>query len=525
VNLTNLTDYARPPIFQVLRGGRSRQLLAYPLALASVAAVTLLIGVLESNLGIVHNPLLYLIAILVTATSLGSLPAVFASLASFVAFDWFFVEPRFTMSLAQSEDWTALLLFLLTAIITGQLAAGQRQRAQEAAQREREATVLYDVVQLLASSELNRAIDTIAGRLLSELQLLAVVVDLVDERGVSQTRAAAGDPAIVEAIRSNPGTCRIGLADGLSETPDRPAIVREHQYAVPVVAMGRPCGTLLAVTPSSTFQLTRVDRRLLSAIAAQLGAAVERARLRNAATQTEILRGANELKTALLRAVSHDLRTPLASIIAYAGSLRQTDVDWSESERIEFAQAIEQEAQRLNRLVENLLDMSRMQAGSLEPEKGWYDVGALVDDVLGRLRPMTSQHQMSVEVPEDLPPVPLDYVEIDQVVTNLLENAVKHTPSGTQVTIAARLANQTIEISVADRGPGIPPRDLPHLFEPFYRGGLPESRVRGTGIGLAVAKGLVEAHGGRIWAESRPGGGACVTFTLPLVADGVEPGT
>jgi len=140
VNLTNLTDYARTPIFQGLRGGRSRQLLAYPLALASVAAVTLLIGVLESNLGIVHNPLLYLIAILVTATSLGSRPAVFASLASFVAFDWFFVEPRFTMSLAQSEDWTALLLFLLTAIITGQLAAGQRQRAQEAAQREREAT-------------------------------------------------------------------------------------------------------------------------------------------------------------------------------------------------------------------------------------------------------------------------------------------------------------------------------------------------------------------------------------------------
>jgi two-component system sensor histidine kinase KdpD len=521
VNPSRLASSITPPIFRQLRGGLVRQRAGYLVAVASVALITLVIGLLERNLHLGPNPMLYLIAVLVTATSLGSVPAVVMSLASFVAFDWFFVEPRFTLTVAHAEDWTALLLFLLTAIITGQLAAGQRQRAQEGELRERQVTVLYDVVKLLASAELNRALDTIAEHLLTELQLAAVVIDLSDDRGVVQAHAAAGDRSIVEGARAALVVSSARPAGDAIVTTASPALGRDGPHAVSVVAMGRPCGTLLAVPTRGSAPLTLVDRRLLAAIAAQLGAAVERARLRHGATQAEILRGADELKSALLRAVSHDLRTPLASIIAYAGSLRQTDVEWTEAERIEFAQAIEQEAQRLNRLVGNLLDMSRMQAGSLEPDKGWYDLGALVDDVLGRLRPMTAQHPITVEVPDDLPPVPLDYVEIDQVVSNLIENAVKYTPPRTPVLIAARLVDHLVELTVADRGPGVPPADLPHLFEPFYRGGQPEARARGTGIGLAVARGLVEAHGGQIHAASRPGGGVCFTFTLPLTADDV----
>jgi two-component system, OmpR family, sensor histidine kinase KdpD len=229
-----------------------------------------------------------------------------------------------------------------------------------------------------------------------------------------------------------------------------------------------------------------------------------------------VLRRTDELRIAMLNAVSHDLRTPLASIIASAGSLRQGDVVWSEAERADFARTIEDEAQRLNRIVGNLLDLSRIEAGAVRPEKGWYDLGALIDDVVGRLRPITSSHRVTVDVEEDLPPVPLDYVEIDQVLSNLVENATKYAPAKTEILVRARRAEHEVRVEVADQGPGIPVSSLPHLFDPFFRGDVGRSQLKGLGLGLAVAKGLVEAHGGRIWAENRPKGGAVFALALPL---------
>jgi two-component system sensor histidine kinase KdpD len=261
------------------------------------------------------------------------------------------------------------------------------------------------------------------------------------------------------------------------------------------------------------------DNRLLSAVAEQLGHAIGRARLRREATAAEVLRRADELKTALLNAVSHDLRTPLSSIIASASSLRQHDVVWTEADREEFARTIEQEALRLNGIVGNLLDLSRIEAGSLKPEKGWYDIGTLIDDVLGRMKATTSTHHINVDIAEGLPPVQFDYIEIDQVLSNLIENAVKYTPPEAEILVSARRAGEDVQIEVADRGPGIPPTALPYLFTPFYRVNGAQRRgprPGGTGLGLAVAKGLVEAHGGRIWAGSRQGGGARFVFTLPL---------
>jgi two-component system sensor histidine kinase KdpD len=257
------------------------------------------------------------------------------------------------------------------------------------------------------------------------------------------------------------------------------------------------------------------------AVASEAAIAVQRAELAQAAAHADALEEADQLKTALLNAVSHDLRTPLASIIASAGSLQQTEVNWTDEERLGFAEAIEQQAQRLDRLVGNLLDLSRMESGSLKPEKGWYDLSALIGEVLGRLQAMLAQHAVSLDLPDDLPPVSLDYIEIDEVLTNLLENATKYTPPGTEITVSAREVGPEVLVEVADHGPGLPAEALKRIFDPFVR--IDGSKARGTGLGLAVARGLIEAHSGRIWAENRPGGGAKFVFTLPLVATTTTP--
>ena len=277
-------------------------------------------------------------------------------------------------------------------------------------------------------------------------------------------------------------------------------------------------GNLLLVRERSARPLGRADDRLLLAVANQLGLTVERVRLREVATEAEILRRTDELRSALLNAVSHDLKTPLSSIIASAGSLLQEDVTWSEEERRDFARAIEEDAEYLNRLVGNLLDLSRIEAGALRPDKDWHDLAALIDDVLGRLRPVTAHHRIVVDVQDALPPALLDPLEISDVLVNLVENAVKHTPPGTEIRVSARESAADIRVEVADSGGGIPPEDLPRLFDAFYRVKKAGAKLKGAGLGLAVAKGLVEAHGGRIWAENREGGGARFVFSLPLAA-------
>jgi two-component system sensor histidine kinase KdpD len=483
--------------------------------------------------------ILYLLAVLFTAVAFGSVPAVFASIAAFLAFDFFFVQPTHHLTVNNTEEWVALVVLLVTGVITGQLAAALRQRAREAERREREAVVLYDVVRLMQAPDLREALTAVAERLREELELAAVIVDLGPEAPVA-LQAEAGDAEALQLAR-HPRLPPVQIlsqgaapAGGRSSPlgrwirvvpPLSPATAlgeREDRLRkIPINLQSDQIGHLVLVRRPSARALSNADDRLLLAVANQLGLTVERVRLREVATEAEILQRTDELKSALLNAVSHDLKTPLASIVASAGSLLQEDVAWTEEERREFARAIEEEAGYLNRLVGNLLDLSRIEAGSLRPDKDWYDLAALVDDVLGRLRPVTAQHPIVVDVPDDLPPVPLDYLEIGDVLFNLIENATKYTPPGTEIRVSARQDAEEVRLEVTDQGPGIPPQNIRRLFDPFYRVKGRELRPKGMGLGLAVAKGLVEAHGGRIWAENAPGGGARFVFALPLA--GGEP--
>jgi two-component system, OmpR family, sensor histidine kinase KdpD len=392
----------------------------------------------------------------------------------------------------------------------------------------------------MSESPLEDALQAVAERLRSELHLPALAVDFWRPDGQA-VRVGAGEDAALGALQRSASPSRVlhsGRAGSASEhaTPGRWVRIvptsRGSQPAatsinsVPIKAGDRRIGALVLLhTGDERFDPT--DNRLVSAAATQIGLAVDRERLHRESTEAEILRRTDQLRAALLNAVSHDLRTPLAAIMASAGSLRQEDVNWSERDRQGFAQAIEEEAERLNRLVGNLLDLSRIEAGSLRPDKSWHDFGALVDDVLERLRPITARHRLQVRVPTDLAPVWIDSVEIGEALYNLIENAAKYSPPDTELSVEVRHDVGGLQVSVSDRGPGIAPAELTHLFDPFYRAvdrtGPP--RPGGLGLGLAVVKGLVEAHGGSVLAENRAGGGARFTFTLPLGAatDGAAP--
>jgi K+-sensing histidine kinase KdpD len=274
------------------------------------------------------------------------------------------------------------------------------------------------------------------------------------------------------------------------------------------------------VEPVGTFTIARADDALglvllliTALVTAQLADSARQGAV--AAQEATIVRRSDALKTALLRAVSHDLRTPLGTIKASVSGLRQHGAAYTEADRAELLAAIEEEADRLDRLVANLLDASRLEAGTLHPHKRTQDLHELVGAVVARLQPLLAGRSVQVEIPDTLPTVPCDYSQIDQVVTNLLENAVLHTPPHAGVVIRARQDRDAVRTEVADEGTGIAPPDRQRIFQPFERG---PTRGRGSGLGLAIARGLVEAHGGQLWVEDGPAGGACFVFTLPLGA-------
>jgi two-component system, OmpR family, sensor histidine kinase KdpD len=257
------------------------------------------------------------------------------------------------------------------------------------------------------------------------------------------------------------------------------------------------------------------DQQTLMTFVNQAALALERARLSAEAAQATALTQSDELKSALLAAVSHDLRTPLASIKASATSLLDTSVEWDAQTRHDFLEAIDEETDRLTLMVSNLLDLSRIEGGALRPQKDWYDIDELIVDVRARLAPRTRNHPLIITVEPDLPLLRFDYVQIAQVLVNLIENAVKYTADGTAIVVSAHQVPGAVEVSVHDDGPGIPREHQLRLFDKFYRVAA-ATTAPGVGIGLAISKGLVEAHGGTIWVESEPGNGTTFHFTLPL---------
>src|SRR5579884_3812690 len=505
----------------------------YLVALLVVACTTAALLPARSALGVLNIGLIYLLVTFALALGFGSGPAAFAAVISFLAFDFFLVPPLYTLSVASASHVLALFVFLGIAIATGQLVARVRTRTEVAIREQRRTALLYELnAALIADVTLDSILATIVERVVHvygarQCRILLPRDDSLTvcarfpataPTGLDRQRQALAAWALERRVpvgQSSAGR-RIMQPHGIARVAPLPLPRRDPDVLyLPITTAERTVGVLEVVGKPGGGRFGKDDETLLTSFANQAALALERTRLTDEAARAAALAQSDELKSALLAAVSHDLRTPLAAIKASATSLLDPAVEWDDAARAEFLHAINEESDRLALVVGNLLDLSRIEAGALRPDKQWYDIAELVQDVLGRMASRAAPHPLTPHIEPDLPLACFDYVEISQVLTNLIENAIKYTPPDTPIAVAARLVPGAIEVSVSDRGPGIPPHRVPRIFDKFYRAD-PRGRIAGTGIGLAISKGLVEAHGGRIWAESEVGTGTTVRFTLPL---------
>jgi two-component system sensor histidine kinase KdpD len=509
--------------------------------IAALTVTTLAVGILEGRLGVPDAAATYLLAVVAMAVASGIPAAVGTAIGAFLLYDFVFVQPTGALVVADPEEWLTLLLLLVLGVIVGQLAGMQRARAQAALVRERQARAQYRIGRALAtSSTAGAALHDVVSILKSEIGAtrawIALGTEAAPERVVADSDAM-GHPAIGAShnlLRRAPGEQPpewVRVHDPRMATPGG-GDPQAECYRVPIAAGDAPRGSVWVARPRAAGRLGRGDTRVLAAAADQVGQALERDRLAQEATSAEIARRSEAAKTALLDSVSHDLRTPLASIRVAAGSLMDPALDSDPAARHERAASIDREAERLNRLVSNLLDMSRLEAGDLRARLEPFPLEDLVETTLGRLASLLEHHPLTVTMPADLPPVEVDPVFIDQVLTNLLENAARHSPPGAPIRVHAREASEaTVRLTVEDGGPGVGPESLGLLFQKFSR--VPragEGWRRGSGIGLAVVRGLVEAMGGRVGARASELGGLAIDVDLraaafPMPEEVVAPAT
>jgi two-component system sensor histidine kinase KdpD len=438
----------------------------------AVALVTAAVDVLKPHVPLLSLGALYVFAVLPVAVLWGAWLAAAVSVASMLAFNWFYLPPTHTLQLREGANWLALAVYLAVAVVVGLLAARSRRRRDDAEQRRREAHVLAETAtDLLRGGSLEEALGRVA-------------------------ESSAGVLG-VEAARLEPG--------------DREPM--EGERAFRLESGRRPVATLLVDARAPVDEA--VARRFLPALAALLRVVVERRALEGEALEAEALRRSDSLKTALLRAVSHDLRSPLTAILAAADGLATPTLRLEEADRVELAEAIREEATRLDRLVRDLLDVSRLESGAAEPHRELWPADELVSRALGAAR--ADSERVLVEIEPEAPPVLVDAAQIERVLANLVDNALAYSPPGSPVVLRCERGATELRIHVVDRGPGLAAERREALFEPFRRGAAAAGR-QGAGLGLAIARGFAEANGGTLWAQDDPAGGHLV-LALKLAAE------
>ncbi|HWP62416.1 MAG TPA: ATP-binding protein [Candidatus Binatia bacterium] len=499
-----------------------RILAALGIAVASVAAVSPVVGFLEQATDIENASSAYLVAVVASAVAAGPAAGVASAVAAVAAYNLLFTEPRFTLLVHETADWLTLLLLLGVGTVVGELAGAQRSRAEAAARREREARTLAAASRaLVATDSLPETLAAVSILLRDELDLARTWIGLIGADGIEATVADSGPgtgPVASDylVLQRTGGTARWTRVRRPEQRRRAREAGIEPVYRIPIESAGRVLGGLWIVPQAGRGRLGTEEARLLAGVADGIASAVERDRLVREAMDAEVARRSDAVKTALLGAVSHDLRTPLTAIRTAAARLAEAR-DLPPTERMVAAAEIEALVERLDRLVSNLLDLSRIESGTLRPRLAPRILADVVADSLTRNGARFSGTPVVVDIPGALPPVAIDDVLFEQALANLLENAVRHAP-GAMVRISGRIADGAVRLSVEDAGPGVSDAELPRLFERFSRPTRTGSRGRraGSGLGLAVVKGFVEAMGGRAAARRSSLGGLAVDIDLPM---------
>lgn len=478
------------------------------LTVLACSATTLLATPLLGYLDLANIVMLFLLTVLLLAVTLGRSAAVLAAVLSVLLFDIFFVPPRFSLAVSNLQYLVTFAVMLVTALITGQLAAGLKQKASEAQIREQRTQALYEVARQLAGT-----------------LTLAQVVDIVQQFVRKQLHAegrildVAGHPldpldgAVKAACRVEPHLAKVAQDSGHTVRHDELGADGYASLYLPLQASMRIRGVLAVAFAADTPELLPENQALLEALASLVAIAVERLHYVDVAHTTQLDMVSERLRSSILSALSHDLRTPLTALVGLADSLSLIKPPLS-APALETAQAMHEQASRLAGLVGNLLDMARLNAGNVTLRREWQPLEEVIGSSIKLLGSALSAHPVRVALPADLPLLAFDAVLLERVFCNLLENAAKYSSDGANVEIGAQALGDFVQVRVCDHGAGFPTKNQEELFNMFVRGEV-ESSKPGTGLGLAICRAIVEAHGGQISAENRQEGGACVCFTLP----------
>lgn len=471
----------------------SRLLFSYLGTILIIAAITILLKVVESNLEIQIIALIYLLPTLACTVFWGLTSGILSGLLAFLTFNYFFIQPYYTLMVHQTQDLITLIVFLIVAVVLSQFVGQAREAVRLAKKREWEATRMYELISALAGlTDIQSIMHVLADKLIETFHFIQVEVRVTE---------------------------RVDNGSLIFRAPQSEELKIIHDLAVPMYTARNTEGEIRLWFDQDELSLE--ETRLLAAFSNQGALAIERIYLYKSENMAKLLEESDRIKTSLLNSVSHELRSPLAAIKASASSLRSGAVDWDTAARTELLATVEEETDKLNLLVGNLLDMSRIEAGALKPKTQWNSIVEIIKSVATKMRNLLEQHPVEYDFEKDLPLLPTDFVMMGQVFTNLFSNSIKYAPPGTPIRVSAVHIDATVLIKVINQSPRVAEEHLEHIFDKFFR--VTEAdKVTGTGLGLSICKGIIEAHGGKIWAENQKEGFAFM-ISLPVTLDGSLP--
>ena len=479
--------------------------------LGTVALCTVLASLMLPFFDQTDIAMIYLLGIVITSMRTGRWPALAATLLSVAAFDFFFIPPYYTFAVDDIRHLVTFCVMFVVAYVITQLTLRIREQAEASREREKNTAALYALSRQLSRERKKDRIFDVTAKHISEVFRSRIVILVLDQRGdltVSDTRTGTfavdqKELSVAQWVFDN----RHSAGLGTDTLPGAKALY------MPMVASSGAVGVVGVLPENGEKRFDPEDIHFLESFVNQAAMAMERVILAKEAHEARLKAEAQNVRNTFLSSVSHDLRSPLAVVAGAASTLLEKDASLERQDRLELLHTIHEETDRLERIIRNVLNLTRLESGAITVHKEWQPLEEIIGVILNRFSDRLRERPVELTIPPDLPLIPFDTLLMEQVLSNLMENALRHTPTGTPVEITVTPQNSAVMIEIADRGPGIPAHEEEAIFSKFTRG---TDTQMGAGIGLSICRVIIEAHDGRIWAENRPGGGAAFKFVIPV---------